>query len=44
MALTDPGTVFDEGVNALGKLDNEEAVDKKVDMTEVIKEKKSKLN
>ena len=44
MALTDPGTVFDEGVNALAKLDNEEAVDKKVDMTEVIKEKKSKLN
>ena len=44
MALTDPSTVFDEGVNALGKLDNEEVVDKKVDMTDVMKEKKRRLN
>ena len=44
MALTDPSSVFDKGVDALAKLDGDEPVDKTVDMAEVMKTKKRKLN
>ena len=44
MELTDPSSVFDKGVDALAKLDGDEPVDKTVDMAEVMKTKKRKLN